>query len=439
VLQRSVEWLWQLFRRPGRTLAILSLVALIALAAGLVVAHLWAGYHYRAAQRAFERYRLPEAREHLEHCLQVWPSKFEIHLLAARTARRLGDLEAAELHLGRCQEIRGVSAPEVELEQILIRAERGGMDTVMPYLRSLVEDEHPDTPLILEAMSRGYMRAFRYGDAYALVSLWQDRWPDDIEANLFLGYINEQIGSQEQAVASFRRVLELDSDLDEARLRLADLLINRAAAAEAEEHLEYVARRRPEDLYIQTRLAKCLAALGRAEEAEEKLDRVLAELPGYRPAMAAKGELALALNRPAEAESWLRKALAADAADFHTQYSLAWSLRQQGKDQEARGVEDRIRVLQEDGIRIRKIIQEDINKSPNDPALRTEIGNILLRAGSEPEGVQWLHSALRQMPSYVPAHRALLAYFERVGQPERAAPHRRFLEGRGESEGLKHP
>jgi predicted Zn-dependent protease len=364
----------------------------------------------------------------------VWPSSFEIHLLAAQTARRLGDFEAAEQHLARCQEIRGVQSPEVDLEQILIRAERGGMDSVMPYLRSLVEENHPATPLILEAMIRGYMRAFRYGDAAMLVSLWLDRWPDDIQANLYHGYISGQIGSEEKAVESYRRVLELDPEHDEARLRLADLLINRAAAAEALEHLDQLARKRPDDLYVQTRFARCLLALGRPEEAEEKADRVLAELPHFRPALTVKGGSALALNRPAEAERWLREALVMDAADYTAQYELSRSLRQQAKDEEAQAVEDRLAVLSADGRRIRKIVQDDINRSPNDPALRTEVGNILLRAGSEQEGVQWLYSALRQGPTYGPAHRALAAYFERIGQPERAAPHRRFLEGGGEPE-----
>jgi tetratricopeptide (TPR) repeat protein len=206
-------------------------------------------------------------------------------LLAAQTARRLGDYEAAERHLARCKEIRGGPTPEVELEQVLIRAERGGMDSVTPYLRSLVEEDHPASPLILDALARGYMRAFRYGDAYAIATLWQDRWPDDIQANFFAGYVNELIGSETQAVADYRRVLELDPEHDEARLRLADLLVNKARAAEALEHLEQVARRRPEDLYVQTRYARCLIALGRPEEAEEKVDRVLAEHPHFRPAL----------------------------------------------------------------------------------------------------------------------------------------------------------
>jgi predicted Zn-dependent protease len=149
-----------------------------------------------------------------------------------------------------------------------------------------------------------------------------------------------------------------------------------------------------------------------------------------------KAELALALDRPAEAERWLREALAMDAADFHAQYSLARCLRQQqGKEREAQAAEARLLVLEADGRRIRDIIQVDINKSPNDPALRTEVGNILLRSGSEREGIQWLYSALQQGPTYAPAHRALAAYFDRVGEPDRGAPHRRFLEGGGEPEG----
>src|SRR5205085_8450316 len=139
-------------------------------------------------------------------------------------------------HLARCQEVRGGLAEEVVLEQTLLRAQRGGMDSVTPYLRSLVEADHPATPLILEAMVRGYMRAYRYGDAAVLLALWQDRRPGDLQADLFQGYVREQIGPEQEAVDNYRRVLELDPDHDEARLRLANLLIDRSLPAEALEH-----------------------------------------------------------------------------------------------------------------------------------------------------------------------------------------------------------
>jgi tetratricopeptide (TPR) repeat protein len=429
VFQRALEWLCLPFRSRRRARAILILLVVIVFGVWFSGRHLWAELNYRSARKALERYRLAEAQEHLEKCLQVWPSSFAVHLLAAQTARRLGNFEVAEQHLARCQEIRGALSQDVALEQTLIRAQRGGMDSVTPYLRSLVEQDDPATPLILEALVRGYLKAFRYGDAGMVLAVWLDRRPDDLEAHLFQGYVSETIGPESEAVSQFRRVLELDPEHDEARVRLADLLINRAVPAEALEHLELLTRRRPGDLYVLTRLARCQLALGQLQEAEQTVDRVLAEDRHFPPAVAIKGTLTLALGRPAEAERWLREVLAMDAANYQAQYSLAQSLRHQGKDQEAEVAEDRVKVLEADGVRIRKIIQEDINHSPNDPALRTEVGNILIRSGSVKDGVQWLYSALRQGPTYAPAHRALAAYFDSIGEPERAAPHRRFLEG----------
>ncbi len=432
MLQRARKSLRQACRRPWRLLAVVSLLLTIGLGAALFGLHAWAGFHYWRAGRELERYRLVEARAHLESCLHVWPASFDVHLLAARTARRLDDYDAAERHLSRCQQLRGSLSEDVVLEQTLVRAQRGGMDSVMPYLKSLVEQNHPATPLILEAMARGYIRAFRFGDAAMLLALWQERRPGDKQASLLQGYVHEQIGPEQAAIENYRRVLEVDPEHDEARVRLADLLVERAMPAEALEHVQLLAARRPGDAYILVRLARCLYALGRPEEAEEIVDRIIAEQPRYRPALSLKGQLALTLNRPAEAERWLRESLTVDAADYYSQFSLARSLREQGKDEEALAAEVRLKVLEADAQRIRKIIQEDINRSPNDPAIRTEVGSILLRAGSDREGVQWLYSALRVDPTYPAAHRALAAHFDRIGEPQRAASHHRFLSGEPE-------
>jgi tetratricopeptide (TPR) repeat protein len=429
VLRCAAELPRRLFCRPWRALAVFLLLAAIGLGAGMVGLQVWARFHYQSAERALERHQLKEAQTHLESCLQVWPSSFDVHLLAAQTARRLDDYESAERHLARCQELRGGLPEEVVLEKSLIRAQRGGMDSVMPYVRSLMEQNHPSTPLIVDAMVRGYLRAYRFIDAGTLLTLWQKLRPDDVQAYLLMGYVREQIGPEEEAVRNYERVLELQPDNGDARLRVVDLLLDRSEPAQALEHAQRLAQRRPEDPSILVRLARCFFDQGRSQEAEEMVDRVLAEDSRYRPALALKGQLALRLGRPAEAERCLREALSMDAGDHHAQFALTRSLREQGKAQEAEAAEARLMVIEADARRIRKIFREDINESPNDPKLRTEVGDILLRAGAEREGVQWLYSALRQGPTYAPAHRALADYFERIGVPERAAPHRRFLEG----------
>jgi tetratricopeptide (TPR) repeat protein len=413
--------------RPGRLLALLLLLAALALGLAFCATQVWAWYHFQGAQQDLRHYRLAEARDHLDKCLRFWPHSFQTHLLAAQTARRLGDLEEAERHLARCQEIRGGFPEEVVVEQALLRAQRGGMDETVGYLRPLVEQHHPATPLILEAMALGYFKAYRYTDAAAVLELWVERSPNDVEARFLRGSAREKLGVAQLAIEDYRRVIELDPDNDDCRLQLAGLLLDENAPGEALEHLEHLARKHADDLQILVRLARCQMALGREPEAGDILDRVLQEHSRFRPALCARGQLAMELNEPAEAEKWLRQALALDSADFLTQYTLARSLRQQGKDREARAVEERVAVMQTDTARIRKIIKEEIPLAPHDPALRTEVGTILLRAGSDREGLQWLHSALQEDAGYQPAHAVLAAYLESHGDARQAAQHRKFL------------
>jgi Flp pilus assembly protein TadD len=432
LIRRCAAWLRALPRRPGQLLVLLLVLATLALGLGFTGTQVWAWYHFRAAREALRRYRLAEAQSHLGECLRFWPNHFQAHLLTAQTARRLGDLETAERHLARCQEIRGGFPEEIVVEQALLRTERGGMDATMSYLRPLVEANHPATPLIMEAMARGYMKVYRYTDAAAVLQLWVERSPDDVEAHLLLGFVWEQLNLLNAATTDYRRVVELDPDNEEGRLRLAALLLDQAHSSEALVHLEYLIRKRPEDPDVLVRLARCRMALAQASEAGAILEHVLQDHPHFRPALCARGELAVQQNDPAEAEKWLREALALDPADYQTQYSLSRSLRQRGKVDEARVVEERVVTMEKDINRMHKIILEEIPKAPNDPALLTEVGTILLRAGSEREGLQWLHKVLQNDPAYPAAHRALAVYFERSGDAAQAAKHRRALGTAGE-------
>jgi Tfp pilus assembly protein PilF len=428
VIRSSLARLKGLARQPVRVLALLLAVLALGLLLAVLGTQWWASHHLRAARDALRRARLDQARDHLAQCLRVWPNRFDVCLLAAQAARRAEDYEEADRYLARCEELRGGLPEEVAMEQTLVRAQRGGMDALTPYLRPLVEQDHPASPLILEAMARGYIKAFRYADAAAVLAVWINRDPDNIQACLLQGFVREQNGPKSQAVEDFRRVVELDPDNEEGRLRLGMLLLlERAMPAEAAVHLEYLARKQPDNLDALTRLALCRLALGRQDEAREILQGVLQAQPRHRQALCAWGELAMQTDQPAEAEKCFRQALALDRADYLTLFKLGKCLRQQGKDREAQATEDRRKAMEADLTRIRKIIKEELPYTPNSPLLLTEIGTIFLRAGSDREGRHWLYSALRNDPGYLPAHRALAAYYRRIGDNAMAARHLRFL------------
>jgi Flp pilus assembly protein TadD len=411
-------------RRPRHYLAVAALLALILAGAGVGGAYLWAAHHLRAARSCAERYHNLEAKEHLEAVLKVWPHDPEALLLAARTARRLEVPEQAVLFLQEYQQVRGKDDPELFLEQVLVRVERGELDRLAGFCRALVLQDHPSASLVLEAQTRAALRRFRYRDAELAINTWLERRPEDVGALYYRAFLLDQLILQRDAAAAYRRVLEIDPEHDEARGRLVEVLLQMYTAAEAQEHVEYLRRRRPGDPSLEVSLARCLEQRGQREEAERLLDAVLARYPDHAKALFERAELALRDGDAEAAESWLRRAAAREPGDYKIRYRLYLCLGRNGKTAEARAEQRRLDQVRADMDRIQEIAVRKMQEQPHNAALHCEVGLIALRAGAVEEGKRWLHSALKEDPHYVPAHRALAVVYDRTGEPALAAHHR---------------
>lgn len=411
--------------RRVRWLLVVLLSLFVGLGAAATVVHLRAEYHYRQAQQAFDRLRLLRARDHIDTTLATWPRSFRVNFLAARIARRVGDLERAEKYLQICQDLVG-PREEIFLERLLIRAQNGETDEVQPALRDLVQKNHPDSGLILEALARGYAFLFRFVDLDFVLHMWLEREPDNLLAHFFQAWSHEQLGARDDAVIEYRRIVERDPENDEARLRLANLLIDKSQPAEAIEHLQIVIRRHPENLAAKVRLALSLHDLGQLDEAERILTEVLESEPEYAPALTARGRIALQLNQVELATEYLQKAASIDRADYTTWFLLHQALERQDRPEELAKVSERLKVLEADTRRLHDIVVVQNSQRPNDPALHVEVGAILLRSGEKEEGLRWLQQALKIDPLYPRAHMELAKYFEAHGDAKRATHHRRM-------------
>src|SRR5262249_25801363 len=88
---------------PSRGKQVALFVA-VTLVLGVVGWRLWvqgsALMHFRNGKALLERERSNEARAEFALALQTWPTNGETHFLAARAARRSGDLTEARRHLG---------------------------------------------------------------------------------------------------------------------------------------------------------------------------------------------------------------------------------------------------------------------------------------------------------------------------------------------------
>jgi tetratricopeptide (TPR) repeat protein len=386
--------------------------------------NVWAaGRSLEAARAALARRDFAAARAHLDDCLRRRPDDAALHLLAAQAARRAGLYAEAEGHLDRCQRLGGVT-DETRLEWDLLHVQQGELGGAERRLRATITPDHPQARLVLEALTQGYLKAERLGDALEALGLWLGRWPNDPQALAWRGWVAEHVGNPRDAAGDYRSALESDADHFAARLGLARVLLRGHQAREAVGHFERLRQSRPDEPDVLLGLAGCLAELDDRDGAVRLLDRLLAQHPHHARALTERGKLALEAGQTEQAERWLREAVARAPDDREALYRLVRCLRRQGKAPEADRLDRELTELIRDLRRLEEIIRSVFRK-PQDADLRCEAGRIALRRGREAEGLRWLDGALRLDARHRGAHEALAAYFEGKGEAEKAAQHRR--------------
>ncbi len=403
---------------------ILPLLVAVALAVLLGRPHALAWYHLRQARYELARYHPGEAQSQLERCLRTWPDSAEVHLLASRAARQRDDFELADQHLHACQQQRGVTSKEVALEWAMLHAASGDLREFEEFLQRKAGEDPANAPLIWEAVASGYIRLNRLFDALACLELWLKFDPDNVRAQELRG-IAYQTGHQtRKAAEDFRRVLELDSSRVDSRFRFVLCLLDTGGYAEALPLLERLDRERPDDPEVKVLLARSYFMLDKGETAKQLLDAVLEVHPNHARSLTTRAQFALADMQPDKAETWLRRATVLTPDDYQTQFFLFNALEQQHKPE----AKTQLRIANETMERAQRLGDlrtRKLSEQPLDPALHCEMGVLLLRRGHNKAGEGWLLSALKLKPDYQPAHAALAEYYERQGDRERAAEHRR--------------
>jgi predicted Zn-dependent protease len=414
----------------------LVLLAVLALLIYLGSRQVWTRYwvptsHLHDAQHALECRDFQGARRHLAFCLEAWPDDAAIHFLAARAARRAGDLDDAEEQLAHClrlQEEKPDANPgDTALEVALLEAQRGNLTDVEEHLRERLREDHPDSLLILEVLTWQLMWTNRLEEARHYLDQWLQRRPHDYDALVRRGWVAEHLMDSPAALRTYGEALEVDPVQDSVRLRMAEILVRKNRASEALAHLDRLHQRKAGNPDVAVCRARCQRLLGDSPEATRLLDETLTAHPNHVQALSERGLLALEASQLALAERLLRQAAKRDPSNSQVNTNLCRCLESLGKKEEARQVAETLRKKENEVKRMGQLIRR-VMQRPHDPALRYEVGMIFLRNGFIDDGLRWLGTALQEDPQHRDTHRALAEHYENVGDEERAAPHRRFLQ-----------
>jgi tetratricopeptide (TPR) repeat protein len=411
-----------------RTRRIVSL-AVVLIAAALGGANLWAWYHFRAAEKALRDEKLEEAHGHISRCLRIWQRGPATHLLAARIERVSGNYSQAEQHLAACRRLQHGPSEQSQLEEILLRAQTGELADVEQGLWECVKKDDPDSGRILETLALVYLREGRTKTALTCLDLWVEREPSTARAWHWRGVALEGLDHFHKAVTQYEKALELEPERWGARLRLARLLLSLNNPESARPHLQELLRRHGDDVEVQLLQAQVLRLEGKTDEAVDLLDRLLQSHPHHVDALNLYSQLVSEHEPPQydKAEHLLRLALTENPTKFSTLYTLHKCLHNQGKEKEAAEVRDRLDQMERDIRRLEHLRYQSARRTPDDPKIHCELGELLLRLGNEEAALVWLNRALRTQPAHTRAHEILIRYYESKGQTAEAERHRQYL------------
>jgi Tfp pilus assembly protein PilF len=306
-------------------------------------------------------------------------------------------------------------------EAALNDARHERFDRAEQDLRAAYDRNHDDKE-VLRALARGYLAKDSLDDAERFLNRWIELEPNEIEPLELRAEFYHKRRVTEKAFADARHLAELDPGNFEYQ-RLAMLRAFEAGEFEAAEtYCRECLKSRPDDPSLKSLLAQILRARRDPEGAAKVLDEMLAENPKNTRAILARAILYQENGDVEKAIPMLRTVLQLDHERQRTaSYQLSMALEQAGEPEEAKKVMMEVRRRQDV-----ELFKDAMANQPDNLDLKVRFAVSLLNDGHETDGEGLLEVVLARDPKFAPAHKALADYYEKKGEPSRAAKHRRL-------------
>jgi tetratricopeptide (TPR) repeat protein len=387
--------------------------------------------HFEEAKRAADDGRTSAAISHIAFCTPVDPEDRELMLLTARVLRMLQAWPQAEEVLDRYWTLNG-DDEGLTFERLLLKAAGDTTAPVAPLLAARIAFGGENAKLARHALVSGYLREFRYTDAFALLEVWRTEQPADPMADYLLGSLEEQRFNMQRARELFSELVARQPDHSEARLRLVVLLMMTRDANEALGHLAVLRSELPNNAEVAVQWFMALRQVGRTEEAVRALDAVLALHPNSAQALTERATLALNAGDDQAAADFLTHALRSDPGSVNTRNLYIQALSRLDRTDQAAEEQVRVTALLADNQRMTELVNGPLQTRPDDPSPAYEIAGIALRSGQPGAAINWYQLALKRAPNHTPSHTALAVIYREMGNPVLATRHRALAASAGQ-------
>jgi tetratricopeptide (TPR) repeat protein len=290
-------------------------------------------------------------------------------------------------------------------------------DTEVHY--QYVISQVPNYPILYNELGNHYFREGEYEQALAAFRRAIEVYPDDLNALNDIGTVYQRRGQLTEALDAYQEVLRRDPHHFHANANSGVVLQEQGQYDAAIPHFEAALRAEPQSGDMHYRLNLALEALGRHDEAQQHLQRAMALQPNLVDAEAEQARRLFAAGDFEAALAAFRARAERHPRDASAQYDLGLVLAKQGAIDEAMGHFSRALELDDKhfaarrnlaaALRMRGRIDAAIphlvaalDLRPGDAAVNNELGRLLATTGQAQKALEHLRAAVRLEPGQPP-------------------------------------
>ena len=411
--------------RGGRRLVITIALAIVALAgAGVMV---YRGMERRAlaaqVRALFEASRYDEARKPLERLSRLDPSSSEAAYFEGWLALADDRPQDVVKAVDRARAL-GYDGTRLDCLAAIFQARAKRYDIAEPILEAAYQAHTPPEALVAKELAGIYLSTYRLGPAGAVIERWRTLAPGDPLPYMW----KNQIGARTEAehsllIQNYRAALELDPNLDEARIGLANELSKDRRFDEAEQEYQTYLEHKPGDPEALIGLGRNAFQQGNLEAALRSYEQALKSNPRQPEALKELAQADTRMGRFESARDRYRILVELDPFDYEFRYSYAQTLRRLGDEAGYRKENATASRLRKENDEITQL-RFDIMKHPDDIEIRYGVAKWMLEHGHTAEGLKWTSEVLRVKPNHAPTHKILADHYAKMGDAGLANYHR---------------
>ena len=379
------------------------------------------------ASRLIEEMEYERAIEQLAKASRWSPKNAEVQLQLAKTYRYANKSREFDVHLKEAKRL-GANPKKVRHENELMIAQSGFFDTDRGNLFNVIDggaatDEEATD--IYDAMAKGYLAAYRLGDALRCLNYWINWNPDTVLGHFHRADVHYRMGNLRNSMQDYEYVLGQVPNHYETNMRVGRVLQDSNAIDRAVNYFEKARQLKPASIDATLTLAECDLLLNNQERAQDLAKELLEEkLTDYQRAFALEllGRIDLRRGSFVDAVKYLEEAVELAPEDSEITYTMGRVLRSLGETDRAQYYIDYSQKQKELDLRVRDL-SSDLIDQPENMDYRYELASILWQRRLYEPASRWLTTILAIDPEHEPSHRLISEWYAMTGKPELSRKH----------------